>query len=272
MSDTGLRQTASLRHVQRMKTIIDEERALVTVLGEAGETSWPMASAEGFAAASRAWLRAGWDAKHVYSFTWMGRPVIQLPEDLIRIQELVWAERPDVILETGIAHGGSLVFFASLFETLGHGRVIGVDIEIRPHNRAAIEAHPLAGRIALVEASATSDEAAAAVRALVEPGEKAMVVLDSNHSRAHVLAELRLYAPFVQVGGYVIVEDGIVEHLAGAPRSAPDWAENNPLQAVRDFLAEDDRFALVEPEWPFNEGLVRERVTYWPSCHLKRIR
>ncbi|HEX9931893.1 MAG TPA: CmcI family methyltransferase [Allosphingosinicella sp.] len=256
-----------------MKTIIDEERALITVVAEGGgETSYPMASAEGFAAASRAWLRAGWDAKHVYSFTWMGRPVIQLPEDLVRIQELIWAERPDVIVETGIAHGGSLVFFASLFQAIGNGRVVGVDIDIRPHNRAAIEAHPLAGRIALVEASSTSPEAAAAVAALVGPGEKAMVVLDSNHSRAHVLAELRLYAPLVPVGGYVIVEDGIVEDLAGAPRSAPDWAENNPQQAVRDFLAEDDRFELVEPEWPFNEGLVRERVTYWPSCHLKRIR
>src|SRR3954464_12127353 len=99
-----------------------------------------MASAEGFAAASRAWLRAGWDAKHVYSFTWFGRPIIQLPEDIVRLQELIWTERPDAIVETGIAHGGSLVFFASLLEAMGRGRVIGVDMDIRPHNRAAIEA------------------------------------------------------------------------------------------------------------------------------------
>jgi cephalosporin hydroxylase len=256
-----------------MKTVIDEAEALVTVVRDDGsEESFAMASAEGFAAASRAWLRAGWDAKHVYSFTWMGRPVIQLPEDLVRLQELIWTEKPDLIVETGIAHGGSLVFHASLFEAMGHGRVIGIDVEIRPHNRAAIEAHPLARRIEMVEGSSVAPETVAAVRRLVRPDEKAMVVLDSNHSRDHVLAELRAYAPFVGVGGYMIAEDGIVAGLVGAPGSAPDWATNNAREAVRAFLAEDDRFASVEPQWLFNEGNVRERVTYWPSCHVKRVR
>jgi len=256
-----------------MLTIIDEERALVTVVGADGaELSYPMASAQGFAAASRAWLRAGWDAKHAYSFTWMGRPVIQLPEDLLRLQELIWVERPDVIVETGIAHGGSLIFFASLFEAMDHGRVIGIDIEVRPHNRAAIEAHPLSSRIEIIEDSSVSPATAAKVAEMIAPHERAMAVLDSDHSRAHVLAELRLYAPLVPLGGYVIVEDGIMKELAGAPRSGPDWATNNPQEAVRDFLAEDDRFALAEPEWLFNEGHVRERVTHWPSCHVKRIR
>jgi len=255
-----------------MRTIIDEARGLVTVIADGEEQTHAMASAEGFAAASRAWLRVSWDAKHVYSFTWLGRPVIQLPEDLVRIQELVWVERPDVIVETGIAHGGSLVFFASLFEAIGHGRVIGIDIAIRPENRAAIEGHRLAGRITMIEASSTSPAAAAEVARLVAPGEKAMIVLDSNHGRDHVLAELRAFAPLVDVGGYIIVEDGIIEELVGRPRSDPDWAVNNAQQAVRDFLGEEDRFALVEPEWLFNEGAVRDRVTCWPSCHVKRIR
>src|SRR3954464_10951993 len=105
-----------------------------------------MASAEGFAAASRAWLRAGWDVKHVYSFTWLGRPIIQLPEDMFRIQELIFTVKPDVLIETGIAHGGSLIFYASLFEAMGHGRVIGVELDLRPHNRAAIDAHPMRKR------------------------------------------------------------------------------------------------------------------------------
>lgn len=255
-----------------LRTIIDEAEGLVTVESDGAETSWPLASAEGFAAASRAWLRASWDAKYVYSFTWMGRPVIQLPEDLIRIQELIWTERPDVLIETGIAHGGSLVFFASLFEAMGQGRVIGIDIDIRPHNREALAAHPLAKRIETIEASSAAPETAAAVAARIAPGEKVMLVLDSDHSRGHVLAELRALAPLVPVGSWVIVEDGIIEHFAGTPRSEPDWATNNAAAAVRDFLAEDGRFEAVEPDWLFNEGAVAARVTYWPSCHLKRVR
>ncbi|MFL6859173.1 MAG: cephalosporin hydroxylase family protein [Allosphingosinicella sp.] len=255
-----------------MRTIIDETEARVTIVGDdGGQRSFPMASAEGFAAASRAWLRAGWDAKHVYSFTWLGRPIIQLPEDIVRLQELVWSEKPDVVVETGIAHGGSLVFFASLFEAMGHGRVIGIDVEIRAANRAAIEAHPLARRIETIEASSTAPETLAEVRRRLAEGEKALVVLDSNHSRDHVLAELRAYAPLVGVGGYVVVQDGIMRDLAGAPRSGADWGSNNPVAAIEAFLGEDERFETVEPEWLFNEGCVKERVTYWPSCYLKRV-
>lgn len=255
-----------------MKTIIDEELGLVTVVGDGDTKSYKMASAEGFAAASSAWLRAGWDSKYVYSFTWMGRPVIQLPEDLVRIQELIWTERPDVIVETGIAHGGSLVFFASLFEAMGHGRIIGIDIDIRAHNRAAIEGHHLAHRIAMIEGSSASPDVPAEVGALISPGEKVMVVLDSDHSRGHVLAELRAFAPLIGVGGRFVVQDGIIRDLVGRPRSDPSWATDNAVEAVAAFLAEDGRFVLDEPEWLFNEGAVRERVTNWPSCHLKRLR
>jgi len=253
-------------------TIINERDATVTVQSGGEERTFPMASNEAFAAASHAWLRAGWDAKHVYSFTWMGRPIIQLPEDMVRLQELIWAQRPDVIVETGVAHGGSLIYYASLFEAMGGGRVIGIDIEIRPHNRAAIEAHPMFGRIELVEGSSTAPELVADVKERIGEGEKVMVVLDSNHSRSHVLDELRAYAPLIGIGGYMVATDGIMQNVVGAPRSADDWATNNPQQAARDFVAEDDRFVLEEPEWPFNEGLVRDRVTYWPSCYVRRLR
>lgn len=256
-----------------MQTVIDETQALVTVIDDDNtRTSFPMASAEGFAAASKAWLRAGWDAKHVYSFSWMGRPIIQLPEDMIRLQELIYADKPDVIVETGIAHGGSLIFYASLCEAMGEGRVIGVDIEIRPHNRAAVEAHPMMKRIAMIEGSSVAPETVAQVTGQIRPGETVMVILDSNHSRDHVLEELRAYAPLVGVGGYLVATDGIMQDVAGAPRSAEDWGINNPQQAARDFVAENDRFVLEEPIWPFNEGLVRERVTYWPSCFVRRLR
>jgi cephalosporin hydroxylase len=193
-----------------------------------------------------------------------------LPEDMIRIQEVIWRLRPDVIVETGVAHGGSLIFYASLFEAMGHGRAIGVDIEIRDHNRIAIEAHPLAGRITLIQGSSTASDTLAAVQDRIAPDERVLVVLDSNHSRAHVETELDLYAPLVSSGSYIVACDGIMAQLAGAPRSAPDWASNNPVAAVDAFLTRSPDFVLEEPGFPFNEGLVRNRVTYWPKSFLKR--
>ena len=133
-----------------MITTIDEEQGIVIVRDGDSEVRHSLATAEGFDAASRAWVRATWDSKYVYSFAWMGRPIIQLPEDMIRLQEVIWALKPDVLIETGVAHGGSLIFYASLFEAMGKGRVVGIDIEIRPHNREAIEAHPMKKRIELL--------------------------------------------------------------------------------------------------------------------------
>lgn len=254
-----------------MITIIDDETSEVIVRDGGAEVRHSLGTAEGFAAASRAWLRATWEAKYVYSFAWMGRPVIQLPEDMIRLQEVIWALKPDVLIETGVAHGGSLVFYASLFEAMGHGRVIGVDIEIRPHNRAAIEAHPMKKRIELIEGSSIAPEVVEAVKAQVKPGERALVVLDSNHSKDHVLDELRAYGPLVNVGSYIVATDGIMEQVVGGARTKPDWATNNPKAAAHAFVAEDARFVIEEPAFPFNEGVVTERVTYWPDAFVKRV-
>lgn len=255
-----------------MITTIDEKRGEVVVRDGDDEHRYTLASAQGFAAVSRAWLRASWDAKYVYSFTWMGRPIIQLPEDLIRIQELIYQLKPDVVIETGVAHGGSLVFYASLMASMGHGRVIGVDIEIRPNNRTAIEAHPLASRITLIEANSILPETIERVAATLGSAQRVLVMLDSKHTRDHVLSELRLYARFVSVGSYMIAADGIMGWIAGAPRTAPDWTWNNPREAVLDFLRENPDFQLCEPAWPFNEGLVTERLTYWPGAYVKRVR
>ena len=253
-------------------TIIDEDAGVVIVRDGGEEVRFDMASAGAFKAASEAWLRVGWDAKHVYSFTWMGRPIIQLPDDMVRLQELIWTLKPDVLLETGIAHGGSLIFYASLFEAMGKGRVIGVDIDIRAHNRAAIEAHPMMRRISMIQGSSIDPAVVGQVKAAIAPGESVLVVLDSNHSRDHVLAELRAYAPLAPVGGYAIATDGIMRRLAGAPRSQPDWTWNNPAQAAADFVAEDPRFAIEEPAWLFNEGAVADRVSYWPDAYVRRVR
>jgi cephalosporin hydroxylase len=257
---------------QTMKIELDLDNATVSVVGDPARNGIALASAEGFALASKAWLRAGWDAKHVYSFTWLGRPIIQLPEDMIRLQEVIWAVRPDVIVETGVAHGGSLVFYASLFEAMRKGRVIGVDIEIRPHNRAALEAHPLFHRIELVEGSSTSSEVVTKVKSLLRPEDRVLVFLDSKHTKDHVMAELELYSPLVSVGSYVVAMDGIMGEVAGGPRTSPDWTTNNPAQAAREFAAENPRFVIEEPSFAFNEGVVRGWVTYWPDGFLKRVR
>jgi cephalosporin hydroxylase len=251
---------------------IDEARGEVRIeRADGSRTAWRMDTPEAFEAVSAAWLRCGWDVKYVYGFTWLGRPVIQLPEDLLRMQERLWQERPDVVVETGVAHGGSLVFHASLCELIGRGRVIGVDIDIRPAARAAITAHRLAHRITLIEGNSVAPATLVSVRAALAPRERVMVVLDSGHTRAHVRAELDAYAPLIAPGGCIVVCDGIMATLAGAPRSAPDWTWNNPLGAVADFLAATPDFRAEEPAFAFNEGAVRRRVTYWPGGFLRRI-
>lgn len=232
----------------------------------------PLASPEAFRLVSRLWLRAGWDVKHTYSFTWFGRPIIQLPEDMFRLQEVVCAVDPDVIVETGIAHGGALVYYASLCRMRGKGRVIGVDVEIRSHNRAAIEAHPLVDLITMIEGSSTDAAVVERVRTLIGPGETVLVLLDSCHTKSHVLRELELYAPLVTPDSYIVAMDGIMHEVVGAPRTSPDWSWNNPAEAAREFAAARDDFAIECPAFAFNEGAVDAPVTYFPDGYVRRLR
>ena len=226
---------------------------------------------DAFAAINRQWIRVGWAQKYSYGFSWLGRPVIQLPEDLVRIQEIIWQTRPDVIVETGVAHGGSLVFHASILELAGKGSVIGVDIEIRPHNRQAIAAHPLARRIHLIEGSSTSAETVRRVKDAIPNGSRVMVLLDSNHTREHVLAELEAYAPLVSSGCYLGVADGVMRDLDDVPGGRDDWSRNNPLRATAEFASAHAEFVRERPPRPFQEGTIDEPVTYWPDGWLRRI-
>lgn len=251
---------------------IDLEKGTVEEESATGIRQLEIGSPEAFHLISKAWLRSGWDNKYVYSFSWLGRPVIQLPEDMFRIQELIYAVKPDVLIETGVAHGGSLIFYSSLFKSMGKGRVVGVDIEIRPHNRKAIETHELSSFITLIEGSSVSLETLAKVRSAVRPGETVLVVLDSNHTKAHVLEEIRAYSGIVTPNSYIVATDGIMRDLVNAPRSQSDWSWNNPAEAVAEFLLENDSFVVEEPIFPFNEGSIIQRVTYWPSCYLRRLR
>src|SRR3990167_2806853 len=247
-----------------MKLTLDTEANTLTLENAGQVKAMNLYSREAFEAISRQWVRVGWNQKYQYTFSWMGRPVIQLPEDMIRMQEAIFQVKPDVIIETGVAHGGSLIFYSSLCKAMDKGRVIGIDIEIRPHNRAAIEAHPLHDRITLIEGSSTAPNIVAQVQALVKPGETVLVILDSNHTYAHVRDELVAYAGLVTPGSYIVATDGIMFDLADVPRGTPGWTTDNPTFAARDFAAQHPEFTIEQPVWPFNESALDQNITHWP--------
>jgi cephalosporin hydroxylase len=197
-------------------------------------------------ALSRLWVREVSRYKYAHNFTWLGRPIIQCPQDIIAVQELIWRTRPQVVVETGIAHGGSLIFSASVLELLGgDGYVVGVDIDIRAHNRAAIGAHPLAKRVRMIEGSSIDPAVADAVVEECRGAERVLVLLDSNHTHEHVLAELRLYSPLVRRGSYLVVFDTIIEDMPDDSFPDRPWGKgNNPKTAVHAFLRTTDRFRI----------------------------
>jgi len=230
-------------------------------------------SDEAFEVISDLWVKVGWNQRYSYTFSWLGRPIIQLPEDMVRTQEVIHRIRPDVIVETGVAHGGSLVFYASLFAAMGRpdGRVIGVDIRIRPSNRAAIEAHPLFRHIELVEGSSTDPGVVRDVTARIRPGDRVMVILDSDHSKGHVTEELQAYGALVSPGSYLVATDGVMKQLAQVPYGEASWGWDNPVDAVTEFAAHHPEFVLEQPEWPFNESGLRRNITHWPQAWLRRV-
>jgi cephalosporin hydroxylase len=252
---------------------IDPDAWTLTIERDGGSQTFPLGSREAFETIADLYIRSGWDAKYLYTFTWFGRPIIQLPDDMLRVQEVLYKQRPDVVIETGVAHGGSLVFYASIFEAMKRGRVIGVDIEIRPHNRKAIEEHEFSGRIELVEGDSTDPGVVGRVRNLITPGETVLVFLDSNHSKDHVLRELEAYSAFVSPGSYIVSTDGIMKDVLGSKRAAGDWDWNNPYEAARTFLAAHPEFVEEEPPWPFDESNgLRKNVTQWPGAWLRRVK
>ncbi len=251
---------------------IDTDEAAVVIEDGDRTRRIPFTDPEAFSLVSKAWLRIGWDVKYVYRFTWFGRPIIQLPDDIVRLQEVVYRLKPDVIVETGIAHGGSLMLFASLCQALDRGRVVGIDADIRPHNRAAIESHPLFPRVTLIEGDSIDPSTVRKVQEAVGDVERVLVVLDSNHTKRHVLEELRLYSPLVSIGSYVLAEDGIMRDVAGGPRTTPAWTWDNPLSAIEQFLAENKCFVREEPAMLFDESAVDTAVTYSPGGWLRRLK
>jgi cephalosporin hydroxylase len=184
-------------------------------------------------------------SSYSYNFSWMGRPIIQYPQDIVVLQEILWSVKPDLVIETGIAHGGSIIFHASILELIGKGEVLGIDIEIRPHNRKAIEKHPVYKRITMIEGDSVSGVVVDQVREKVKGKKKVLVCLDSNHTHDHVLNEMKSYSPFVSKGSYLIVFDTVIEELPNEFYPERPWSKNsNPKTAVRDFLKVNDRFTI----------------------------
>jgi cephalosporin hydroxylase len=241
------------------------------------------------------WLRGTLPYHYSYNFTWLGRPIIQYPQDIVAIQELIWRVRPDLIIETGVAHGGSIVLSASILALLDYcearahtrdpdsvrseRRVIGIDIAIRAHNRAAISAHPLSHKIELIEGSSTSPAVVASVRERAQRHSTVMVILDSNHTHEHVLSELEAYGPMVSEESYCVVFDTVIEQLPDQTFRDRPWGRgNSPMTAVRRFLSliaagdrlgADGRKLLFEIDRRIDSKLL---VSVAPEGYLRRIK
>ena len=206
---------------------------------------------EPFRDLSRQWLQASMARKYVYNYDWLGRPIIQYPQDIVAMQELIWRVQPDLIIETGIAHGGSLIFSASMLELNAacggpkDARVLGIDIDIRRHNRGAIEAHPMSRRIEMIEGSSIAPDVVSRVRGAATGCKSVLICLDSNHTHDHVLAELVSYAPLTTVGSYCVVFDTLIEDLPPGTYADRPWSPgNNPKTAVREYLRTHPEFEV----------------------------
>jgi len=236
-----------------------------------------------FSDLSQQWLEISMREKYVYNFDWLGRPIIQYPQDMVAMQELIWLTKPDLIIETGIAHGGSLVLNASMLALLDYSdavekkmvldpawpqrKVLGIDIDIRLHNRAAIESHPMASRIEMLEGSSIAPEIISQVHEYAKGFNRILVSLDSNHTHDHVLAELKAYAPLTSIGSYCVVFDTFVEQMPDDLFPDRPWAPgNNPQTAAREFLK-------THPEFEVDSSVQhRLQVTVAPGGYIKRIR
>lgn len=219
-------------------------------------------------AAAKAFNDASNSNQYSYNFSWMGRPIIQYPQDIMAMQEIIWEVKPDLIIETGIAHGGSLIYYASLLELIGKGEVLGIDIDIRKHNKEEIEKHPMFKRIKMIEGSSIDENIVAEVRSIAQDKQNILVVLDSNHTFDHVLRELQMYSPLVSLGSYIVVFDTIVEDLpANYFKEKRPWGiGNNPKTAVYEFLKSNTNFII---DSSIDNKLL---ISVAPEGYLKRIK
>ena len=230
-------------------------------------------SKKSFDIVSKIWVKLGWNQKYSYNFTWLGRPIIQIPEDIIRLQEIVYNLKPNKIIETGVAHGGTAIFFASLLKLANiNGKIIAVDIKIRKQNFREIKKHSLINFINLIEGSSTDSFIFNKVKKNIKKNDRVFVFLDSNHTFEHVYKELNLYSKLVTKNSYIVVCDGIMKLVSDTPRGKKSWANDNPLKAIKKFLKQNKNYVINEPNWHFNQSKLNKRITHSPMCFLKKIK
>ena len=254
-----------------MKIVIDTAERSIRVSAPAGESVCPLYSREGFEILSRQWIDVGWNLDHWRGFSWLGFQLQQLPEDVLRLQEIVCRLKPEVIVETGVFNGGSSIFFASLCQLNGNGRVVSVELQVRPGLRDTLAAHPLGGHITLVEGDSSSPKVFERVAALASGAGPVLVFLDSDHHKAHVAAELELYSRLVTPGSYIVAADGIMRVLADTPKGDASWVEDNPAAAAREFAAAHPEFILERPAPLFATEADNGELTYFPDAWLRRL-
>ena len=226
-----------------------------------------MSQDKALANVSKKWFLKGYNYEYSYHFKWLGIPIIQYPQDIIAIQEIIFRVKPDLIIETGIAHGGSLILSASILELIGKGSVLGVDIDIRKHNRIQIEKHPLFKRISMIEGSSIAKSVFKKVYDFAKRKKKVMVFLDSNHTYEHVLQELKLYSPLVTKGSYLVVYDTVIDEMSDSFFTNKSWnKKNNPKKAVKKFLEKNNRFKI---DRSIDKKLL---ITVAPDGYLKCVK
>lgn len=255
-----------------MKLAIDTgERTLRRWDPDGKEIITPLYSEEGFALLSRLWIKQEWNQLHWQSFSWFGFQIWQFPDDLLRLQEVLVDLKPDVIVETGVSRGGSSIFFATMCRLLGKGRVISLDITIPAALRERVEQSPFADLITLIEGDSAAPEIVDRVKKQIGKDEKVFVFLDSDHSKAHVKRELDAYSGLVSPGSYIVATDGVMQSLTDTPWGKPEWVDDNPAAAAREFAAAHPEFVIQRPRALFGEEHVVEALTYWPDAWLYRL-
>jgi cephalosporin hydroxylase len=253
-----------------LKIVIDTTEQSIRVSAPSGEVVCPLYSRAGFEILSREWLKVGWNLDYWRGFSWLGFQLVQLPEDVLRLQEIVCRLKPDIIVETGVLEGGSSIFFASLCELNGQGRVVSVELEVRPGLRERFAAHPLGRRITLVEGDSSSPQVFERVASQTDGAGTVLVVLDSDHHKAHVARELDLYSRLVTPGSYIVAADGVMRVLADTPHGEASWVEDNPAAAAREFAAAHPEFVLERPAPLFATEADNDQLTYFPDAWLRR--
>jgi len=246
-----------------MKNYDAGANSTLTLDNDGDKTTVDVYSKEGLDFLSNLWIKSAAEHRLMYEVTWLGRPVIQFPTDIVAIQELLWRIRPEIVIETGIAHGGSLILSASILELIGCGKVIGIDIDIREHNKKAIQEHPLAHRIELIEGSSTELTTFEKVQKSIGNARSVLVFLDSNHTEEHVHKELELYSQLVTPGSYLVAHDGSQAWVWDIPRGKREWKTNHPLNAIHKFI-------MAHPEFTVDPHFTRWGITSSPDGFLLR--